>query len=197
MKGALAVAGSALALASGGWTTHRVASFAIGLPASWLDIGHRTRAVSTELVHLEATHPGALVHIASLKLDRNVKFVAIETDGVSLAQGYPAYVRVSVGSTSVRSQAELEQALIDALRDSGLALIGPVGHSRISLPAGPAVVAKVAFRDEETGESATLLQYALLHGGSVYVLSYSSLAGRFASYRPTFARSAASFRFAG
>src|SRR5262249_12666404 len=84
-----------------------------------------------------------------------------------------------------------------ALRGSGLALIGPVGHSRIRLPAGPAVVARVAFRDEETGESAVVLQYALLHRGSVYVLSYSALAGRFASYRPTFARSAASFRFAG
>ena len=123
MKRLVAAAGCALALTpaiaapASGWTPHRVpdAGFSVGLPASWLDIGHRTRAVDAKLAKLEAAHPAALVYLSGLKLTANVRFVAVETQGASLARGYPTNVDVYVQSTSLTSVAALEPAVVAGL----------------------------------------------------------------------------------
>src|SRR5207249_7365691 len=98
--------------------------------------------------------------------------------------------------TRITSPALLEAALVAELEQSSLVpIVGAIGHSRVRLRAGRAVKVRFSVHDYSAGRVLTVTQYGLLRRGTFYALTFTTLSGQLARYKPTFERSASSFRF--
>jgi hypothetical protein len=180
------------------WTRHRVDTFSLELPRSWADASKDRAKLLAEVRKLYADDAKAAAMIDGLLAAGNgstgVRMIAFDLAPTSLATGFATNLNVLLEPTLLpfaawRRAAEKSLASMSFVRQ-------PIWSDTVKLRAGKAV--RFRYRAQFTIKGRRLdtaiTQYAVLKGGTAYVLTYTTLPKLAAGYRATFDRSARSLR---
>lgn len=193
-----AVAVPAVAQSGSSWERHRGDGFSVALPASWADERDRGRLMR-EVRRLAGDDPALAAMIDGLLAAGNgnvaVKMIAFDLAPSSLRSGFATNLNVVAERTGLPLAQWRAQAL-KALLEVDF-VVQPVWWRAVTLPAGKAVrlTYRARFTVRGTRLDTAITQYALVQKGTAVVLTYTTLPKLAKSYRPTFERSAKSFRF--
>lgn len=192
------VALPAVASSGSGWVRHQGEGFSVALPSSWIDEKDRGRLIR-EIRRIAADDPELASIMESLSNAREgniaVKLIAFDLAKTSLATGFATNLNILRERSSV-PLAVWRQSALEQLNRARF-VIQPIWWQNVNLPAGKAVRFTYRARFGNVGGKqlhASLTQYALMHNGSAYVLTYTTLPKLAKAYRATFDRSARSLR---
>jgi hypothetical protein len=173
-----------------GWKAHQVddGGFSIETPAAWLGI----REFDTESLDEFIEANPQFAPFKDAMTGGLIKFFAHDPD---LSDDFATNVNVTVHALGTKvSLSEYARVSAAVARDLNAV---DVRTSIATLPAGRCV--RLTFEHQVQAGNAlkwlAVLQYALLHRGSEYVLTFTTLPALRDRYRTTFTRSARSFRF--
>jgi hypothetical protein len=191
------VAGVLLAAACGGsgsvavgWETHHVddGGFSIGTPAAWRTAKEIDRDALDEFI---ADNPDFAPFKEAIA-GGLIKFIASDPD---ISEDFATNLNVSVHALGRKvSLAKYRREWAALLRDFNAVRIR---LDVVRLPAGRCVRAswEREYQTEDASRLVSTLQYAFVHSGSEYVVTFTTLPTLRNRYRTTFTRSARSFRF--
>jgi hypothetical protein len=199
----LALAAVAVAPSSGSsaatWRPYRMAKLraAVDLPRSWSDITRRTPQVERRLKQVEQDNPLLGASIGSLRATGAIAFLAADFDTSSLRSGFVTNLNVIRAAAPGATYGALRRVLPRQLRAAGVN--GPITTRFVSTRSGRALEARYAFKltSSTTIIHTATTQYYLLHGGTLYVLTYTTSPRERSRYAGVFERSGRSFRFPG
>jgi hypothetical protein len=180
------------------WTRHRTDTFSLELPRSWADASKDRAKLLAEVRKLYDGDAKAAAMIDGLLAAGNgstgVRMIAFDLAPTSLATGFATNLNVLLEPTLLpfaawRRAAEKSLASMSFVRQ-------PIWSDTVKLRAGKAVRFRYRARFTISGRrlDTSITQYAVLKGGTAYVLTYTTLPKLAAGYRATFDRSARSFR---
>ena len=167
--------------------------FSLGVPKSWTTITRDELRETGAVERFTRDNPAVAPMLEGvLQPDSPMKFVALAP---SADQGFVTNVNVVV--QDVPDDMELQDLERSSAQElEALGVVSGLETSTVSLPAGSAV--KLSYRMQLRYGTATrnvaTLQYAFLHNGRSYVVTYSTVPALASGYASTFADSAESLR---
>jgi len=187
---ALLPATNAAASAGTTWKTHRsAAGFSVSAPSTWVDITSLTPDVIAKLSQV----PSLSSYVDLVRNTKSIKLMLADVGPTAVTNRFSTNVNViqapTIGDLELHRQVEVAQ-----LKATGL-VVGAVRSSIVTLPAGPSLDVSYRARYSPGSRAISILQFIFIRNGEETALTYTTLPQLQSRYRPTFLRSARTFRF--
>ena len=184
----------------GGWTRVELADdgFAIGLPDGWDELSADDLGESGIFDELQSANPeaaGALAQAQDAIESGQIALFAFDAEPEDTTSQFAANVNVINAGEASGSAADTADQMADAI-SAQVPVNGEVETDTATLPAGEAGVVRYEWTVSGADGSSTdvaVTQYAVLAGGTGYILSFSAASDTIDEYRPLFEQIAESF----
>lgn len=174
------------------------AGFSIGLPGGWKKISIEDVNASGAFDAMKSANPeaaGVLQQAQDAIASGQIALFAFDTEPTDASRAFAANVNVINTGAASGSAREAADGMANAIRQQ-VPVIGEVQADTVDLPAGAAGVVRYQWRVTGTSGAATdvaVTQYAILAGGTGYIVSFSIAADTASEYGPLIEQMARSF----
>jgi hypothetical protein len=186
-----ALAPIAASASTGTWATHQSTGggFTVAAPSTWIDM---TR-LSPQVLAKTKTIPALQQYVDLLRTTKAIKLLLADASVTSIANHYATNLNV-IQAPTVGDLKYMRDASIASLQSTGV-VQGAIHSAYVTLPAGKAAHLTYVARFQAGTPEVALQQFILMHGGTVTILTYTTLPKLRHTYAAPISRSVHSFRF--